>query len=52
MIQRLQVLPDPQGDTDKKLEVIRAGSRHGFPVADVDQMNTEIQPGYFGGAGR
>ena len=45
-------LREPQGDAEKKLQVIRAGSRHAFPVADIDQMNTEIEPGYLGGAGR
>ena len=45
-------LREPQGDADKKLQVIRVGSRHAFPVADVDQINTEIQQGYLGGAGR
>jgi hypothetical protein len=45
-------LREPQGDTDKKLHVIRAGSRHAFPVADIDQINAEIQAGYLGGLGR
>ncbi len=36
-------------DTDTKLQVIRVGSRHEFPVADIDQINAEIQAGYLGG---
>lgn len=45
-------LREPQGDADRKLQVIRAGARHAFPVAEIDQMNTEIQKGYLGGDGR
>jgi len=33
----------------KKLEVIRAATRHDFPSADMDRMLAEIESGY--GAG-
>ena len=35
-------------DVDRKLEAIRTAARHGFPTADIDQMNDEIARGYLG----
>ena len=46
---RLARLREPHGDADTKLQVIRSSSRHAFPVADIDQINAEIQQGYLGG---
>jgi hypothetical protein len=43
---------EPLGDVAKKLEVVRAAARHGFPTADIDQMQAEIERGYLGGAPR
>lgn len=37
---------EPLGDAGKKIESIRAASRHAFPTADVDQMLREIERGY------
>lgn len=37
---------DPHIGTRKKLEVVRAASKHAFPVADIDQMLGEIERGY------
>jgi hypothetical protein len=34
------------GDVDKKLAAVRRAARHGFPTADIDQMNEEIERGY------
>jgi hypothetical protein len=39
----------PAGDQRRKLEAIRAAARHGFPTADIDQMNAEIAQGYMSG---
>lgn len=33
-------------DVGTKLEIIRAGARHSFPTADIDQMLREIESGY------
>ncbi len=38
----------PSGDLDRKLDAVRAASRHAFPTADVDQMLAEIERGYVG----
>lgn len=35
-------------DADRKLEAIRTAARHGFPTADIEQMNQEIVRGYLG----
>lgn len=43
---------EPRGDPTRKLAVVRAGSRHRFPTADVDRMLSEIETGYTGGARR
>ena len=39
---------EPLGDVSKKLEVVRAASRHDFPTAEMDQMLAEIERGYSG----
>ncbi len=39
----------PLSDTGRKLDVIRAASRHGFPAPDIDRMLAEIERGYAGG---
>jgi hypothetical protein len=41
---------EPSGDLDRKLAAVRAGTRHGFPTTDVEQMLDEIEQGYRGGA--
>ena len=38
----------PLGDAGKKLEVVRAAARHGFPTGEIGQMLTEIERGYVG----
>lgn len=40
----------PGVSADRKLEVVRAASRHRFPTADIDRMLAEIEQGY-GNAG-
>jgi hypothetical protein len=37
---------EPLGDTGKKLDIVRAASRHAFPTADIERMLTEIEIGY------
>ena len=39
---------EPSGDLDRKLDAVRAASRHAFPTGDVDQMLAEIERGYVG----
>jgi len=39
---------EPLGEADKKLDVVRAASRHTFPTADIEQMLAEIERGYSG----
>jgi hypothetical protein len=39
------------GDAKKKLEVVRAASRHSYPTADIDQMIADIESGYGSGEG-
>lgn len=34
------------GDAGRKLAAVRAGARHAFPTADIDQMLREIEQGY------
>jgi hypothetical protein len=43
---RLAERREPLGDTEKKIEVVRAATRHSFPTADLDQMLREIEQGY------
>ena len=33
----------PEGDPDRKIDVVRAAARHDFPTADIDQMRQEIE---------
>ena len=40
---------EPSRDLDRKLDAVRAASRHAFPTADMDQMLAEIERGYVGG---
>jgi hypothetical protein len=37
---------EPLGDTSKKIAVIRAAARHGYPTGDIDSMLAEIEKGY------
>jgi hypothetical protein len=37
---------EPVASVEKKLEVIRAAARHGFPTADIDHILAEIESGY------
>ncbi len=39
---------EPQGDVEKKLQVVRAAARHDFPTADIDTLLAEIEQGYLG----
>lgn len=41
---------EPVGGAGKKLEVIRAAARFGFPTGDIDRMLAEIETGYGSGA--
>lgn len=41
----------PEGDPDRKIQVVRAAARHDFPTADIDQMLREIERGYLRGDG-
>ena len=36
----------PRADVQKKLEALRAASKHALPVSDVKHMNREIERGY------
>ena len=40
---------EPRRDMGKKLEVVRAASRHAYPTSDIDRMLAEIEQGYLGG---
>lgn len=37
---------EPTGDVHKKLAALRKAMTYQFPVADIDQMNAEIEQGY------
>ena len=37
---------EPLGDAAKKLDLIRAAARYGYPTADIEQMVAEIERGY------
>lgn len=37
---------EPVGDVGKKLEIVRAASKHEFPTGDIDTMLAEIEKGY------
>ncbi len=41
---------EPIGDPKKKIEVVRAASRHAFPTGDIEQLLEEIERGYRGDA--
>lgn len=47
---RLARRAEPGTDAKKKLTTVRAAADHAFPTADIDQMLTEIERGYLGGA--
>ena len=36
----------PTGSVERKLECVRAATRHSYPSADIDQMLEEIERGY------
>ncbi len=36
----------PHGDPRKKLEVVRAASRHSYPTGDIEDMLGDIERGY------
>ncbi len=37
---------EPLSEIGKKLDVVRAASRHSFPSGDIDQMLGDIERGY------
>ena len=39
---------EPQGDFEKKLQVVRAAAKHEFPTGDIDAILEEIEQGYLG----
>jgi hypothetical protein len=39
---------EPQGDVEKKLQVVRAAVKHEFPIGDIDAVLAEIEQGYLG----
>ena len=39
---------EPQGDFEKKLQVVRAAAKHDFPTGDIDTILAEIEQGYLG----
>ena len=43
---------EPRVTTRKKLEVVRAATRHAFPAPDVGQMLDEIERGYLDDSSR
>jgi hypothetical protein len=40
----------PAGDVGKKLAAVRAGARHSYPTADIDEMLAHIERGYAAGS--
>lgn len=44
-------LREPLGDGLDKIAAVRAGARHRFPTADIDDMLGEIERGYLGTTG-
>lgn len=40
---------EPLGDAGKKLDVIRAATRHDYPTADIGRILEEIESGYHAG---
>jgi hypothetical protein len=43
---------EPTTDARKKLEAVRAATRHSFPTADIEQMLEEIESGYVNAGNR
>lgn len=37
---------EPVRDGERKLEAVRAASRHAFPTGEIDQILAEIERGY------
>jgi hypothetical protein len=37
---------EPLGDVGKKLEIVRAATKHEYPTGDIDTMLAEIEKGY------
>ena len=37
---------EPLGDMGKKLEIVRAATKHEYPTGDIDTMLAEIEKGY------
>jgi hypothetical protein len=46
---RLVQRQEPLGDLGKKLDAIRAATRHDFPSGDIGTMLAEIEKGYSAG---
>lgn len=38
----------PEGERGRKLDALRAATRHAFPTGDVERMLWEIETGYLG----
>ena len=45
---RRELRQRPEAGADRKLEAVRAASRHRFPTADIDRMLAQIEQGYGG----
>ena len=43
---------EPTTDARKKLEAVRAATRHSFPTGDIEQILSEIERGYVSDAAR
>ena len=43
---------EPTNDARKKMEAVRAATRHSFPTADIERMLEEIEAGYLGSGNR
>jgi hypothetical protein len=41
----------PSSDSGRKLDAIRAASRHAFPTGEIDEMLADIERGYGTGPG-
>jgi predicted 2-oxoglutarate/Fe(II)-dependent dioxygenase YbiX len=37
---------------DRKIQVVRAAIKHGFPTSDMDKMLAEIESGYLSGSSK
>jgi Rod binding domain-containing protein len=37
---------EPEGDSGRKLDLVRAAARNTFPTADIESMLAEIERGY------